>query len=117
MTYSVLDKVLDFVAKDQVITETFTITITDENGGAISQDVEVKINGSNDRPVISGDLAYVARVSSYTKTATGFEVGNSEEILLAPYIEILDDESLINGADITIEKRFKLRQARSKYSS
>ncbi|WP_053068533.1 VCBS domain-containing protein [Synechococcus sp. WH 8020] len=50
-TYSVADSAVDYLAAGQTISETFTITVADDNGGTASQDVSVTVTGTNDQPV------------------------------------------------------------------
>nr|WP_246230419.1 VCBS domain-containing protein [Bradyrhizobium cytisi] len=50
--------VLQSLAQGQSITEVYTVTITDDHGAHVSQDVTVTINGANDAPTItSGEAA------------------------------------------------------------
>ena len=47
-TYDVADSDLDFLSEGETITETFTITVDDGNGGTISQDVTITLIGAKD---------------------------------------------------------------------
>ncbi|MHC4040097.1 VCBS domain-containing protein [Bradyrhizobium sp. 23AC] len=47
------DPVLQSLAKDQTITQVYTVTFDDQHGGKISQDVTVTITGTNDAPAVS----------------------------------------------------------------
>ena len=47
-TYNVADSDLDFLSEGETITETFTITVDDGNGGTISQDVTITLIGAKD---------------------------------------------------------------------
>ena len=49
--YTITEAELDFLAKDEVVTAVFTITVNDGNGVTSSQDVTVTITGSNDGPI------------------------------------------------------------------
>ncbi|ABB23554.1 VCBS domain-containing protein [Pelodictyon luteolum] len=42
-----------FLAKDEVVTAVFTITVDDAKGGTDTQDVTITLTGSNDAPVIT----------------------------------------------------------------
>jgi VCBS repeat-containing protein len=46
------DPVLQSLAKDQTITQTYTVTVTDNNNATVTQDVTVTITGTNDGPTI-----------------------------------------------------------------
>ncbi len=52
--YSVANSATQSLAEGQTVTETFTVTISDGNGGSISQDITVTVTGTNDVPVIGG---------------------------------------------------------------
>ncbi len=52
-TYSIAEGALDFLAKDEQVTAVFTVTLTDSNGGTVTQDVTVTITGSNDVPTLT----------------------------------------------------------------
>ena len=62
-TYSLTDSNFDFLAKDEVLTLTYTATVNDHNGGVISQPITVTITGTDDASVI----ADVAPTASYTQ--------------------------------------------------
>ena len=49
---------MEYLAKDQIKVESFTITLDDQNGGLITKQIDVTITGTNDIPVITAqDLA------------------------------------------------------------
>lgn len=49
------DPTLQSLAKGQTITQTYTITIKDDNGVPVTQTVTITINGTNDAPVLTAD--------------------------------------------------------------
>ena len=51
--YSVAASAVEYLAKDQVKIEQFTITLNDGNGGTISRTIEVTVTGTNDDPVVA----------------------------------------------------------------
>ena len=53
-TYTVADSAVEFLAAGQTKVESFTITLNDQNGGLITEQINVTITGSNDVPVIGG---------------------------------------------------------------
>ena len=70
-TFSVPDADIDYLAKDQVVTQTYTITVNDGNGGSVDQQVTVTITGSNDAPTISAATDVSGAVTEITDGATG----------------------------------------------
>ena len=55
--YSIAEDKLDFLAKGEVITATFTITVTDDEGTTATQGVVITVTGSNDKIVASSENA------------------------------------------------------------
>ncbi|MEY3001638.1 MAG: hypothetical protein RLZZ428_13, partial [Pseudomonadota bacterium] len=53
-TYTISEGSLNFLAKDEVVTAVFTITVNDAQGGTDTQDVTVTIIGENDTPTVIG---------------------------------------------------------------
>src|SRR5439155_1169065 len=52
-SYTVADSAIEYLAKDQNKVESFTITLDDQNGGLITNQIDVTITGTNDAPVIT----------------------------------------------------------------
>ena len=51
------DPVLQSLAQGETITQVYTVTLTDNNNAAVTQDVTVTITGTNDGPTITSDAA------------------------------------------------------------
>ena len=54
--YSVPSASLDFLADAETITESFSITLTDQNGGVITRQIDIALTGTADATAIAGDL-------------------------------------------------------------
>ncbi|ROH83781.1 hypothetical protein ED236_12210, partial [Pseudomethylobacillus aquaticus] len=52
-TYSVANSAAAYLATGETVTETFTITADDDNGGTVSEEVTVTITGTNDAPTVT----------------------------------------------------------------
>jgi VCBS repeat-containing protein len=52
-TFSDADDDFDFLAKNQTLTLTYDITVSDNHGGTAIQTVQVTVTGTDDRPVIT----------------------------------------------------------------
>lgn len=50
LTYQVNASDIEFLAQDEVLTESFLVTLTDDSGAAIEQIVQATVVGSNDTP-------------------------------------------------------------------
>ena len=59
-TYSVADSDVQYLAEGETKTETFTITVTDNNGESVEQDITVTIIGTNDRPIVENVVENVS---------------------------------------------------------
>ena len=70
--YSVSDAAAAFLAAGQVVHETYQITVADNHGGTVTQDITVTITGTNDAPVI------VASPTSITSAAVTAHVSGVE---------------------------------------
>ena len=46
------NSVLQSLAKDQTLTQVYTVTVTDNNGAPVSKDVTITLKGTNDTPTI-----------------------------------------------------------------
>ncbi|TPK83423.1 hypothetical protein FJ936_21040, partial [Mesorhizobium sp. B2-4-13] len=51
-SFAVDNAALQFLAEGQTLTQTYTVTVADNNGGSVDQLVTITITGSNDAPVI-----------------------------------------------------------------
>ena len=74
------DPTLQSLAKGQTITQTYTITITDDNGVPVTQTVTITITGTNDAPALTADSSVHSTIeitdttgapNSTVDTATG----------------------------------------------
>ncbi|MFZ4525306.1 MAG: VCBS domain-containing protein [Chlorobium sp.] len=55
--FSAADSTFDFLAKDETLTATYSVTINDQHtGGIVTRDVVITVTGTNDAAVISGTL-------------------------------------------------------------
>src|SRR5215472_7210002 len=71
-TFTATDAALSQLAKGQIVHETYTITLDDQNGGVVTRDVTVTITGTDDAPVIG-----VAQLTgSVTEDLQGHETGS-----------------------------------------
>jgi VCBS repeat-containing protein len=59
-TYTVDNAKAQYLAKGETVTETYTVTLDDQNGSTTTQDVVITITGTNDIPVLSGAQATLA---------------------------------------------------------
>jgi VCBS repeat-containing protein len=52
-TYTVADADVEYLEAGETVTETFTVTVSDGNGGTVDQTVTVVITGANDAPTLT----------------------------------------------------------------
>ncbi|TMJ61059.1 MAG: hypothetical protein E6G82_09025, partial [Alphaproteobacteria bacterium] len=67
--------VLQSLAKGQTITQIYTVTITDNNGAAVTQDVTVTLLGTNDAPIITSQDLVGAVTEQVTPTGNVSDSG------------------------------------------
>jgi VCBS repeat-containing protein len=67
--YDIVDKNLDFLGRGESLTVTAPIVIDDHNGGIVSQNVAVTINGANDNPMAVADSNATSKNSTISVSA------------------------------------------------
>ncbi|MDQ2082873.1 VCBS domain-containing protein, partial [Xanthobacteraceae bacterium Astr-EGSB] len=67
-TFAVDNAAIDHLADGQVVTQTYTLTLSDGEGGTATQDVTITITGTNDAPVVSGAVEGAATEDGGTST-------------------------------------------------
>ena len=74
-SYSATDMAFDFLGKDQTLTVTYQVSVADNHGGTVIQNVVITVTGVNDKAVISdANITHVKEdidVSNGTLTASG----------------------------------------------
>ncbi|KQS80555.1 hypothetical protein ASG25_02940 [Rhizobium sp. Leaf384] len=104
-TYNAQDKMLDGLAEGQVAYQVYTITLNDKKGGKTTQDVTIRLTGTNDVPVVSGSVAgYVAEGAATNYNLTGTLSIADADLTDRPVVSILSqDVSFKNlaGDDVT----------------
>ena len=53
-TFNVADADIQHLAAGETVTQTYTVTIGDGNGGTVSEDIDVTLTGVNDNPTLTG---------------------------------------------------------------
>ncbi|MBF9152122.1 beta strand repeat-containing protein [Novosphingobium jiangmenense] len=74
--YTLNNSAAQSLAAGETKTETFTVTVSDGNGGTATQDVKVTITGTNDAPVITSGAQAGDVAEDGTLTATGQVTSN-----------------------------------------
>ena len=59
-SYSVANSATQYLAAGEIVTETYTVTVSDGQGGSFNQMVTITITGTNDAPVVTGAVTGVA---------------------------------------------------------
>ncbi|PIE44305.1 MAG: hypothetical protein CSA50_00855, partial [Gammaproteobacteria bacterium] len=76
-TFTVDDAALDPLGEDDALTQTYTITLNDGNGGTTTENIVITVNGSNDTPVALPDTESVSKESPAT---TGNVLVNDSDV-------------------------------------
>ncbi|WCP69316.1 VCBS domain-containing protein [Vibrio tubiashii] len=69
---------LQALAKDEVVTESFTVFATDDLGTEVSQVVTVSVTGSNDAPILSGDTQGIVQEASGSNASGKLVVSDAD---------------------------------------
>jgi VCBS repeat-containing protein len=68
-TYTVTDSALDFLAKGETLTVTYSVTVIDNNGASTSQPVTVTVTGTNDKPaIVAGSTTAIGAITEVANT-------------------------------------------------
>jgi len=70
-SYSVANSATQYLAAGEIVTETYTVTVSDGQGGSFNQMVTITITGTNDAPVVTGAVAAGAVTEDGVTAATG----------------------------------------------
>ncbi|USE38077.1 Ig-like domain-containing protein [Endozoicomonas sp. SCSIO W0465] len=94
--YSVPDADLGDLATGQTLTQTYTITVNDNNGGTVTQNVVVSLTGSNDAP----ELHIQSAVLQYTE--------NDGAVAINDQLSLNDvDDLFIDSAEVQISGNYQ----------
>jgi VCBS repeat-containing protein len=77
--YDIVDKNLDFLGGGESLTVTAPIVINDHNGGVISQNIVVTINGANDDPIAAADSNGTSKKSTVSVSAVNGLLANDTD--------------------------------------
>lgn len=76
--FSVDNSAIQFLSQGQTLTQDYTVTITDENGASVLQDVTIAINGSNDPPTAVADTVITDAGASGTSFIPGWALTHND---------------------------------------
>jgi VCBS repeat-containing protein len=77
--YELNNAVVQNFAADKKVTETFTVTATDDQGVAVTQEVVIMIKGSNDVPIVSGtNTANIEETNSPVQVQGLFSINDTD---------------------------------------
>ena len=112
-TFNVSDADIDYLAKDQVVTQSYTVAVSDGNGGTVNQQVTVKITGTNEAPVIETTNMLDTITPRTDHGVNSITAGNQESSSLIPladggFMAVWHDE----GADRIKAQRYSYGQCR-----
>ena len=95
-TYTVADADVEYLEAGETVTETFTVTVSDGNGGTVDQTVTVVITGANDAPTLTTGAVDVA--VNEASDASAQDLSSSGTITFAD----LDETTSITAATSTV---------------
>jgi VCBS repeat-containing protein len=102
-TFEVAEPAIDYLAAGESLTQVYTVTVDDGNGGTDTQDVTITITGTNDAPVITdGPVAvtYAEAVDVAGASGQGVLTGDS-----------LTGSLAFNDVDVTDTQTFQVVSA------
>ncbi len=69
--FNVADSDIDYLAAGQTLTQTYTVTVSDSNGGTVDQDIVITLTGTNDAPTISSTTDITGAITEITDGGSG----------------------------------------------
>ncbi len=104
-SYKVDNSTVQYLARDQKLTETFNYTITDADGDSSTTKLIITINGTNDRPVITtvADSKNVIASTSFTEQTDTITITRTGKISFAD-VDTTDNLTLsyLNDVNTTV---------------
>ncbi|WP_085899332.1 VCBS domain-containing protein [Kiloniella majae] len=87
-TFSVEDSALNYLGREESLTQIYRVTIEDGNGGSVTENVVITIEGANDQPVVvSGETS-----GSIDEIADQQQGENNTELSTEGSIHFTDDD-------------------------
>ncbi|WP_067515938.1 type I secretion C-terminal target domain-containing protein [Endozoicomonas ascidiicola] len=77
--FEIDDGDLGYLAEGQTLNQTYTVTVSDGQGGAVDQEVVITLTGTNDAPTISAATDVSATVTEIAEDADGENITVHEE--------------------------------------
>ena len=105
-TYTVADADVEYLEEGETVTETFTVTVSDGNGGTVDQTVTVVITGANDAPTLTTGAVDVA--VNEASDASAQDLSSSGTITFAD----LDETTSITAASFYCNRKFRGQYSR-----
>ena len=97
-TYTVLDSAIDYIAKDQTVTQVYNLTISDAKGGTVSQNVTITLTGSNDGiSITTADTAGAVTELLESLETTNAKVSDTGDIVFTD-VDITDTHNVTVAA-------------------
>ena len=97
-TYTVLDSAIDYIAKDQTVTQVYNLTISDGKGGTVSQNVTITLTGSNDGiSITTADTAGAVTELLESLETTNAKVSDTGDIVFTD-VDITDTHNVTVAA-------------------
>ncbi|MDT0684711.1 VCBS domain-containing protein, partial [Roseicyclus sp. F158] len=102
-TFTVDDEDLDSLGADAVLTQTYDVTIEDDNGGSDVVSVTVTVNGTNDQPLATDDASIIGMddvaILDVLENDTDVDAGETETL----QVTVVDGQEIAPGGTITLQ--------------
>uniref|UniRef100_UPI0035AFB821 beta strand repeat-containing protein n=1 Tax=Zoogloea sp. TaxID=49181 RepID=UPI0035AFB821 len=104
--YSVPAGLLDGLAAGETLTQVYSVSITDNHGASVTQDITVTLTGTNDAPVLTADTDTARERGGLANGVAGFDatgdvLANDSDVDLADTLHVVEIAAVTGSGSAT----------------
>lgn len=106
--FSVNNADIQFLAQNQVLTQTYSVNVTDENGATTTQDIAVVLHGQNDAPTAVGETVVTdagspgtVDIPTWALTSNDTDPDTTDHLSLSHVVSASGGSTTNNATDVS----------------